>query len=163
MHLEVRNTGPIVQDALYISYFGPFPTAVKFAFSDQPVGTISEVLNYDNGITVLCLKEIKKEFYRPLDEVKEQIKNILTGEKRTEKLQKIGNEAFALVRQDGRLESFVDKYPDTKVDVYTAQSVNVPLKNVPKSSAVTGALLALKPVRYPNRLWLLNIPSSSSK
>ncbi len=145
MHLEVRNTGPIVQDARYISYFGPFPTAVRFAFSDQPVGTISEVLNYDNGITVLCLKEIKKEFYRPLAEVKEQIKNILTGEKRTEKLQKIGNEAFALVRQDGRLESFVDKYPDAKVDVYTAQSVNVPLKNVPKSSAVTGALLALKP------------------
>jgi len=156
MKLTVRNTGSIAKDARYISYFGPFPAAVRFAYSDVPVGSVSEVLNYENGITVMSLKEIKKEFYRPLDEVTEQIKNILTGEKRTARLKDIGDEIYTQVGQDDQFDNILTKYPACKIDAYTAQAVNVPLKNVQRSAAVTGTLLALKPGQISKPVMIAN-------
>jgi parvulin-like peptidyl-prolyl isomerase len=145
MKLTVKNTGPVAKNARYINFFGPFPAAVRFAYSDIPVGTVSGAMNFENGLTVMCLKEIKKEYYRPLEEVSKQVKNILTGERRTEKLKAIGDEIYAQVIQDGNFDNVAAKYPACKIDNYTSQAINGTLKNVSNSSAVTGTLLALKP------------------
>ncbi len=143
--LVVRNTGPFNKDAKYINYFGPFPAAIRWAYSNIPVGTVSEVLTHEMGITVMCLKEINKEHYRPLSEVENQIKNILTSEKRIEKLKSISEEIYALVTQDNKFDNAIAKYPQCLLDSYTDHPVNAPLKNVQHSNAITGTLLALQP------------------
>lgn len=145
MKLTVRNSEPFEKDTHYIKYLGQFPAAVRFAYSDIPVGAISEVLNYEDGITVLYLKNITKEFYRPLEDVRDQIKNILTADKRIEKLQALGDEIYDQVVQDGDLENMISKYPTCKVDKYTDKNINTSLNNVSRSNAIIGTLLALKP------------------
>ncbi|MDD5062020.1 MAG: peptidylprolyl isomerase [Candidatus Marinimicrobia bacterium] len=143
--ITVRDTGPFTKDTRYINFFTQFPAAIRFAYSDIPVGTVSEVLNYENGLTVMCLKNITKEFYRPLEEVEDQIKNILTSEKRVEKLKTLGDQIHTQVVQNENLEKVVTEYPACKIDTYTGHSLNTNLKNVPRSNAIIGTLMALKP------------------
>lgn len=156
MKLAIKNTGPIAKDARYINFFGTFAAGIRFAYSNKPIGTISEVLSYDNGITVLHLAGINEEHYRPLEEVREQIKNILSGEKRVEKLQAIGNEIYAQAANDNQLESVVAKYPGCQVDTYTGQSINSTLKNVQRSGTISGTLLGLKPGQISKPLLIAN-------
>lgn len=77
--VTINTTNPVTKDAGYIPGLGQFDDAINFAFTN-PVGTISEVLENDNGYYIFRVKEIQQPFVQPLEEVRDRISRQLMNE-----------------------------------------------------------------------------------
>lgn len=143
--LVIQKTPPFAENERTIPGLGYLPSANRLAFSDKPVGTISELISTDNAFYVLRLSKITPEFYRPLTEIERQLYNIILNEKRTNKLKEIAASIYDQVKQSGKLETALQKYPELQLDTYSSHSLSVPLRGFSYSNAVVGTLLGLKP------------------
>lgn len=144
-HVTIQTTAAFTQKDRYIPGLGVIPAAIRFAFSKQPSGAISELVTTDNALYVFRLAKITPEFYRPLSEVEGQIRNIVLNEKRTAKLQTIADQIYTEIKQSGDLASAVAKQPQLQIDEYTNHLLSTPLRGFPMSYEVVGTLKGLKP------------------
>ena len=143
-NIEIKSTGKINKDNSYIPGFGSFKRAIQFAFSDNPVGTVSELLNADNGYSIFKLSAVNQEYYRPLSEVSESVKSNLMTKKRTNRLEGIANQTFNDLKSDGDFKSMAKSVSGIKYDIHKDVMLNRPLKGISRSDVVTGTILALK-------------------
>ncbi len=93
-NLQIQTSPPIKEKSKYVPGIGHFPQAARFAFSNKPLGSISEVLNTEKGYVILKLNSINEASYKSIDDVKNQIESSLLITKRSEKLSKIANEFY---------------------------------------------------------------------
>lgn len=83
--LEVLETPEFAkQSGSYIPNIGVNPSLMKFSFENS-IGTLSEVHRAANGYVVCMVSDKRSEGYRPLDEVKEQIKPSVVFERQKKK------------------------------------------------------------------------------
>ncbi len=143
--LVIQKTSPFAENERTIPGLGYLPSANRLAFSDKPVGTISELISTDNAFYIFRLSKITPEFYRPLSEVDRQLYNIILNEKRTDKLKEIAAAIYDQIKQSGKLETVLQKYPELQLENYSNHSLNVPLRGFSYSNAVVGTILGLKP------------------
>ncbi|MFH1251929.1 MAG: peptidylprolyl isomerase [bacterium] len=143
-NIEIKSTGKINKNNSYIPGFGSFKRAIQFAFSDNPVGTISELLGADNGYAIFKLAAVNPDYYRPLDEVSESVKSTLMTNKRTGNLENIANQTFNDLKSDGDFKSIAISVSGIKYDIHNDVMLSRPLKGISRSDVITGTLLALK-------------------
>ena len=88
--LDIQETGFFTRrDDGYIPRLGYLAGAASFAF-DGDIGTFSEVLENDTGFFVLHIAERKPEGIQSLDEATEDIRTILSNNRRKEKARQQG-------------------------------------------------------------------------
>jgi len=142
---------------------GAFPRAIKFAFGNQPVGSISELLNSENGYAIFKLTKINPESYISLEEVKESIRAILLNEKRTENLSMIAKKMRNELDESQSLKVMAEKNPKILYELHEKVFLNTPLKGLSRSDAIVGTILALKkdqispPVRIGNQYLIIKL------
>jgi peptidyl-prolyl cis-trans isomerase D len=161
--LKIKNTGRLFQNSKYITGLGAFPRAIKFAFGNQPVGSISELLNSEDGYAIFKLSKINPESYITLQEVKGSIQSILLNEKRTEKLHAIAQIIRNEIDESQSLKLIAGKNPNTPYELHEQVFLNTPLKGLSRSDAIIGTILALKkdqvspPVRIGNQYLIIKL------
>jgi len=161
--LQIKNTGRLNQNSQYIPGLGAFPRAIKFAFGNQPVGSISELLNSENGYAIFKLTKINPESYISLEEVKESIRAILLNEKRTENLSMIAKKMRNELDESQSLKVMAEKNPKILYELHEKVFLNTPLKGLSRSDAIVGTILALKkdqispPVRIGNQYLIIKL------
>jgi len=142
--VEIKSTGEISIDNSYIPGFGSFKRAGQFAFSDIPVGTVSELLGADNGYAIFKLTTVNQEYYRPLTEVSGSVKSTLMTDKRADRLENIANQTFNDLKSSGDFKSMAETVPEIKYDLHNEVTLNRPLKGMSRSDTIIGTLLALE-------------------
>ncbi|MBN2602007.1 MAG: peptidylprolyl isomerase [Candidatus Marinimicrobia bacterium] len=145
-NVEIKSTGKINKENPYIPGFGSFKRAVQFAFSDNPVGTVSELLNADNGYAIFKLAAVNPEYYKPLAEVSESVKSTLMTKKRTEHLKTKAEQLYKALKSNETedFKSLATRENGIKYDIHKDVMLNRPLKGISRSDIITGSLLALK-------------------
>ncbi len=143
--VTIQKTPVFTEKDRYIPGLGAVPAALRFAFSDRPEGSVSEVIPSDNVLYIFRLSKVTPQFYRPLAEIKDQLRNILLNEKRTQKLEEIARKIYTEVQQTGSLESALEKNPLLQLENYTNHNLSTPLRGFIMSYEVTGTLKGLKP------------------
>ena len=164
-NLKIQTSSPIKEKSKYVSGIGHFPQAARFAFSNKPLGSISEVLSTENGYVILKLDSINVASYKSIDNVKDQIKPSLLKTKRTEKLTKIANEFYNELDENQSLEFVVKTNPKLKYTKHESVTLNKPLKGLSRSNLLTGTILALKsgqiskPISIGNQMVIVKLLS----
>ena len=141
--VTIKSTGFINKENTYITGFGPFKRATQFAFSDIPEGTVSELMNADNGYVIFKLSAVHPEYFKSLDDVRESIRTILITEKRTERLGEIARQVYNDLKSGTDIESITKTYPEVKHDINENITLNRPLKGISRSNALIGTIMAL--------------------
>ena len=142
-NVEIQQSNPFTSDASYIPGLGQFGEAVDFAFNN-PVGTISEVLENDNGYYVLKVEEIQKPFVQPLEEVENRISRQLMNENKQQMAYEIAQETRAQITAETALEAFAS---DNEIVSYTKPATFTLAGNIPtigQIPEIKGAIEALK-------------------
>ncbi len=164
-NLKIQTSSPIEEKSKYITGIGHFPQAACFAFSNKPLGSISEVLNTENGYVILKLDSINLASYKSINAVKGQIESSLLITKRSEKLSQIANEFYNKLDKDNNLESAVNKSPEIKYTKHESVILNKTLKGLSRSNLLTGTILALepgqisKPIKVGNQMVIVKLIS----
>lgn len=155
--VTIKETEPLGENTRFIRGLGFMPYAVKFAFSDKPAGSISEVYRTDKGYVIFQLAEIIKEHYRPLKEVRDHIANRIETIKRHEKLKVIADSIFTLVKESKNLKKATANFPKLIFNTHNGILFSNTIKGIGKSNELTGAVLSLKegeitqPIKIGNR------------
>lgn len=161
--LEIKNTGRLSQNSQYVPGLGSFPRAIKFAFANQPVGNLSELLNTENGYAIFKLSKINPESYLSLEDARESIRAILLNEKRSEKLSIIAKKLRSEINESQSLKAIAEKNPNILHELHDKVFLNTPLKGLSRSDAIIGTILALKknqvsqPVRVGNQYLIIKL------
>jgi len=106
-NVKINTAAPFTRDAGYIPNLGRFEEAIDFAFTN-PVGTISEVLENDNGYYVFRVKEIQQPFVKPLEEVRERISRQLLNDNKQVMAYERAQVLRARIDQSTDLQSFIE-------------------------------------------------------
>jgi hypothetical protein len=143
-NIEIKKTGPVRRDSKFIPGLGYFPQAVSFAFSDKPIGSISEVYTNENGYAIFRLVEVNKAHYQPLAEARDRIEEVLQKNKKLEHLNEIVKDIYNKLEENSSFEIVSEEYPDLKYDRHESVTLNRPLKSIGKSDRLIGAILAME-------------------
>jgi len=164
-NLQIQTSPPIKEKSKYVPGIGHFPQAARFAFSNKPLGSISEVLNTEKGYVILKLNSINEASYKSIDDVKNQIESSLLITKRSEKLSKIANEFYNKLDKEKGLKFAVKTNPEIKYTKHESVTLNKPLKGLSRSNILTGTILALepgqisKPIKIGNQMVIVKLIS----
>jgi parvulin-like peptidyl-prolyl isomerase len=99
MKYQIQETPLFVENAAAIPSIGRSERLLKFAFSNS-VNTISDPFKVPNGFVVVKIIESTNEGYRPFDELKEQLKPIVTREMKFEKIKVIADNIYKKINGD---------------------------------------------------------------
>jgi len=83
MKYKILETPQFTKETQYIPGIGVSKNLIDFAF-DNSLNTISDAIRVQNGYAVVKVSEIIKEGVKPLSDVKVQLKNLVTREKKYE-------------------------------------------------------------------------------
>ena len=164
----VRQSNPIKAKDRHISGVGQMREAAHFAFSDIPIGTISELYSNDKGTAIFRLTAVNEAKYRPVEEVEEIIKSNLIQKKKKEKLYSFAHETYSqIIDEKKELEKIQKDYPDVKHKRHNSITLNKPIPGVGSSNSITGTILALqpeevsKPISVGNRVFIIKMITRS--
>lgn len=143
-NVEIKTTGKLSNNSHYIPGLGSFKRAIQFAFADNPVGTLSELLGAENGYAIFKLIAVNPAYYKPIDEVRDAIKTNLVTEKRINALKKMADKAYADIKSGTELKAVPDSFPDIKYELHKDVLLNRPLKGLSRSMEIIGTVLALE-------------------
>ncbi|HDP67251.1 MAG TPA: hypothetical protein ENN20_01980 [Candidatus Marinimicrobia bacterium] len=143
-NVVIKTTGKLNRDNSYIRGFGTFRRAVQFAFSNIPLGTISELLGADNGYAVFKLSAINPDYYKPLEEVHETITSTLITEKRVNLLKEKADRVVKELRAGIDFQSLAQSEAEIKYDLHQDILLNKGLKGIALNHSIVGAVLGLK-------------------
>ena len=140
---EIKTAEKVSKDTKYIGSLGFLPSAVRFAFSDKPVGEVSKLFQTENAFVIFKLEKINPEHYKPLEDVTESIKNSLISKKREAKLADVAKTAFAEIKGGKSLSEIAaanGSYAFSKVD---STALTSSIGSLGRSNKVVGAVLSL--------------------
>ncbi|MBC8479708.1 MAG: SurA N-terminal domain-containing protein [FCB group bacterium] len=119
---------------------GVMRTAVRFAF-DNPVGSISDPLQADNGIAIFHITGQKGVTYKPLAEVEDNIRRTLVREFKKDYAREL---LFAAAENSDDFESIAEINDFVEFASDTSKAIGGSFKGIGRSNALTGALRALR-------------------
>lgn len=99
MNYKVQETPPFTEQAFSIPSLGTNERLVKFAFENR-LNTVSDPYKVGDGYVVVKISDVSNEKFRPFEEVKDQLKPIVTREKKFEKLKAIAEDAYKKINND---------------------------------------------------------------
>ena len=161
--VTIKETEPLGENTKFVRGLGFMPYAVKFAFSNKPVGSISEVYRTDTGYVIFQLAEVIKEHYRSIDEVKDYIANRIETKKRHEKLKAIADSIFIETEKTKLLKKAATDFPKLIFNTHRGILLNNTIKGIGKSNELIGAVLSLKegeitqPIKVGNRYVIVKL------
>ncbi len=140
--LQVVETPEFTQQSgSYIPGVGTNPALLKFAF-DEKVNTISDVYRAANGYVVAMVSGEREAGYRPLTEIKDQIKAQVIFERQ---VQKSFEAAQRAAKAGSSLDAMAATVPGLKVDTSGVFTGMAGIKQVGRDEAMLGILASLKP------------------
>ncbi len=107
MNYTVQETPFFTEQAVSIPTLGNNKRLVKFSFENS-VNTVSDVYKVANGYVVAKISEVENEKFRPLDELKEQIKPAVIREKKFEVLKKTVDDVYSKIGGDMTKAAAID-------------------------------------------------------
>jgi parvulin-like peptidyl-prolyl isomerase len=140
MKFEIKESQFFAAASGTIPGIGKNNALVRFAF-DNDVDDISNVFRLPQGWIVAKVEEVKKEGFKPLEEVKPAIEREVLREKKLEKTFEIAKEVKAKVSETGTLQSATTVYPKAKVSTATDFTTNGNVGGLGKDFAFTGYAL----------------------
>jgi peptidyl-prolyl cis-trans isomerase D len=129
------------QSGSFIPNIGVNSSLMKFCF-DNKVGTTSEVFRAQNGYVVAQISDTRPEGFKPLEEVKEQIRSQVVFERQ---MQKTLQFAKSLAKPGKSLQDMAASGPGLSVVPTSLFSPSSGATGVGKDEAFIGTLLSLKP------------------
>ncbi len=109
MKYKILETLPFTQEARSIPGIGSSKALIKFTFENS-VGDISDVYKVPAGYVVAMISEVMPAGYKPLEEVKTQIKRKLKKEKKINKTVEMAADAKRKIGGDNGDVSMVKTY-----------------------------------------------------
>jgi len=113
LKLAVQETQPFEEDAQVIPGVGYNKSIIKYTF-DNGLNTISPVFKTQGGYIVFMVSDITKAGVKPFDKVKEELKTLVTKEKKFEKALSIANNIVA--KTNGNLSTAPQVYAQARFD-----------------------------------------------
>ncbi|MBE0645967.1 MAG: peptidylprolyl isomerase [Bacteroidetes bacterium] len=139
--LQVQETPEFAQQTgSYIPNIGTNPALVKFAF-EYGVGQVSEVHRSSNGYVVAMVSEERPAGYRPIEEVKEQIKPQVVYDRQMKNTLKKAREIAGTGKS---LEQIVGANPTLTIANTPPYKIQSGVPNVGADQAFIGKMLGLK-------------------
>lgn len=138
--LEVLETPEFAkQSGSYIPNIGVNPSLMKFSFENS-IGTLSEVHRAANGYVVCLVSDKRSEGYRPIEEVKEQIKPSVVFERQKKKTLE-----FARKLSSGKsLEEISAANPNYAIQLTGDFTLAIGPASVGRDESFNGTILRLK-------------------
>jgi len=155
-NVEIKTADKISEDTKYIGTLGFLPSAVKFAFSDKPIGEVSKLFQTENAFVIFKLDNINAEHFKPLEDVKETIKNSLVKEKREQKLKEIANSVYAEIKAGKTLQDVVAMDPNYAYSKVDTVAISASIGTLGRSNKIIGAVMALQENEISTPLELQN-------
>ncbi|MFQ6618888.1 MAG: peptidylprolyl isomerase, partial [Fidelibacterota bacterium] len=140
--LTVKPTEPIKKTDSWIPAIGYMPKAVKFAFSKQ-IGEISEVMENKSGFAIFSLSKIIPESTKPLEEVKEQIKQSLIREKRDKAAKNLALEIFEKIKNGLTFHEILKEYKEVELKKPRPFKLSDAIPEIGRNNAFIGTLMEL--------------------
>lgn len=141
--LQVLETPEFAQQSgsSYIPNIGVNPSLMKFAFENS-VGTMSDVHRATNGYVVAMVSATRPEGYRPLDDVKEQIKAQVVYDRQMRKTLEIARSKAAPGKS---LQDIAASTPGLTVQFSETFTPAAGPQTVGRDEAFIGTVMRLKP------------------
>ncbi|MCB2203595.1 peptidylprolyl isomerase [bacterium] len=140
--LQVQETAEFAkQTGSYVPGIGTNPALMRFAF-DNSVGDISEVHRASNGYVVAMLADTRDAGYRPLDEVRDQIRAQVIYERQVEKTFDIAKQQDAGGKS---LDALANSSPNLNVTTPPPFKLQNGVPNIGPDQAFIGKMLKLEP------------------
>jgi peptidyl-prolyl cis-trans isomerase D len=151
------------QSGSYIPNIGVNASLMKFAF-ENGIGTISDVYRASNGYVVCMVSEKLPEGYKPLEDLKEQIRPQVIVDRQMRRTME-----FAKTAQSGKnsLQDIAASKPGLSVSPTGSFSISAGAPGVGRDEAFIGTLLGMKegqiskPVRGMRGVFILQLHSKS--
>ena len=137
MKKDIKESQYFASTSASVPGIGKNNALVRFVF-DNSVGDISDVFRISQGWIVAEVAEIKKEGYRPLEEVKAGIEREVLRKKKIDKTYSIAQEIKKKVNSTGILQDAVQVYPKVKISVAKDFTANGQVLGIGKDFAFTG-------------------------
>ncbi len=120
---------------------GVMRDAVRFSF-DNPIGSVSDPFDAENGLAVFHIIGEKPEGYRPLSEVEDNIRRSLIRENKKEYARKILTDAFT---EGGDFQTIAENNELIVFDSDSAKALGSTFKGIGRSNELSGILRAMEP------------------
>ncbi len=152
------------QSSSYIPGIGSNPALIKFAFENS-VGEISEVHRAANGYVVSRISDARDAGYRPLDEVREQIKTQVVFERQ---IHKALEKAQSVASGKKSLEQIVAANPQFSITTTPPFKLSAGVPNIGPDQAFIGTMMSLDvnevsvPFRGLRGVFVLRLDSRSA-
>lgn len=164
MNYTVQETPFFTEQAVSIPTLGNNKRLVKFSFENS-VNTVSDVYKVANGYVVAKISEVENEKFRPLDELKEQIKPAVIREKKFEVLKKTVDDVYSKISGDMTKAAAIDSnYKVQQTGNFTPQG-SIPL--IGRDYAFINTALKLKldtvsePIKGARGYYLIKVTKRS--
>jgi len=164
MNYTVQETPFFTEQAVSIPTLGNNKRLVKFSFENS-VNTVSDVYKVANGYVVAKISEVENEKFRPLDELKEQIKPAVIREKKFEVLKKTVDDVYSKIGGDMTKAAAIDSnYKVQQTGNFTPQGT-IPL--IGRDYAFINTALKLKldtvsePIKGARGYYLIKVTKRS--
>jgi len=162
-NVKIQKTPLFGKEDRMIPGIGVLPSATKFAFSDKPVGTLSELLNMDNGYVLLRLSAVQEKSYTPVEKVTEQIRASILQKKKIEKLAEFAQDFYTKIDKTKSLAETAKLNPAIQFSNLPDVTLSAMLPGIGRSPKVIGMLRALqagqmsKPIEIGTRMAILKV------
>lgn len=139
--LQIQETPEFAQQTgSYVPGIGTNPAMQRFAFENS-VGDVSEVHRASNGYVVAMIADQRDAGYRPLDEVRDQIRAQVVYERQIEKTHEIARQKAG---GDKSLDAIAGNDPKLSVTTPPPFKLQNGIPNIGPDQAFVGRLLKLK-------------------
>lgn len=165
LNLENKETTPFLKTAASVPMLGGDKVLVDFAF-ENGLNSVSDVFRVANGYTVVMVSEIINEGFKPFDEVKNIVKNLVIRDKKFEKSKQLAENVFKKVSGDINKISSVD--PRIKVANTGEFTLNTTIPNIGRDYAFYNHAISLEanklsgPYRCARGYYLMKLISKSN-
>ncbi len=166
-NLRIAQTPALKEDTRFIRGLGLFPQATRFAFSNNPIGSISEVYRNENGYAVFRLARVKEAHHKPLSDIKETIEQKILTEKQVLRLRQKADTVYQQLDTGQALKALAQKYSGAEYLHHELTTLEKPIKSLGRDPQVIGSLLGLervqisRPIRIRNNFVILRLISRS--
>jgi parvulin-like peptidyl-prolyl isomerase len=99
MNYKVQETPPFPEQTFSIPSLGTNERLVKFAF-ENGLNTVSDPYKVADGYVVVKISDVSNEKFRPFEEVKDQLKPIVTREKKFTKVKSLAEDVYKKINND---------------------------------------------------------------
>jgi len=144
-NVKIQKTPLFGKEDRIIPGIGTLPSATKFAFSNKPVGTLSELLNMDDGYVLLRLSSVQEKSYTPVEKVSDQIRASILQKKKIEKLTEFAEDFYTKIDKTKSLAETAKLNPAIQFSNMPDVTLSSMLPGIGRTPKVIGTLRGLQP------------------